>query len=89
MLFRSMVGFFNAWQLSGDNKYLKISMDVWEFVKEKILDLDNGEWFWGVNEWDEVMSAEDKVGIWKCPYHNSRACMEIIKRIGLDEKKEI
>ena len=27
------------------------------------------------------MEKEDKVGIWKCPYHNGRACLEIIKRI--------
>ena len=53
---------------------------VGEFIKDHILDTKNGEWFWGVRENYEVMN-EDKVGIWKCPYHNSRACIELIKRI--------
>jgi len=28
---------------------------------------------------------EDKVGIWKCPYHNGGACLELIKRIKFFE----
>jgi mannobiose 2-epimerase len=78
----AMVGFFNTWQITGDAKYLDLSVRNWGFVKNKILDKKNGEWFWGVNENGQVMSAEDKAGVWKCPYHNSRSCMEIIKRIG-------
>jgi mannobiose 2-epimerase len=78
----AMVGFYNAWQISGDDKYLEISIGNWQFVKNKILDKANGEWFWGVNQQGQVMRSEDKAGIWKCPYHNSRACLEIIKRIG-------
>lgn len=79
----AMVGFFNAWQLSTDESFLEISLKNWESVKRKIINYQKGEWFWGVNEQDEVMQGEDKVGVWKCPYHNSRACVELIKRIDL------
>ncbi len=76
----SMIGFFNAWQITGNETYLEKSLNSWKFVQQHILDAKNGEWFWGVNEKCEVMD-EDKVGLWKCPYHNSRACIELIHRI--------
>jgi mannobiose 2-epimerase len=78
----AMVGFYNTWQITGDDKYLHLSKKIWDFVKNKIIDTKNGEWIWGINEKDEPMPGEDKVGLWKCPYHNSRACIEIIKRIS-------
>ena len=75
-----MIGFFNAWQIMRDEKYLQQSLSSWHFVQRYIIDKKNGEWFWGRKKDNEVMN-EDKVGIWKCPYHNSRACIELIKRI--------
>ena len=78
----AIVGFYNAWQISGDDKYLELSISNWKFVKDKIVDKVNGEWFWGIKQDGRVMLSEDKVGIWNCPYHNSRACLEIISRIG-------
>ncbi|MGX5688767.1 AGE family epimerase/isomerase [Arcticibacter tournemirensis] len=78
----AMVGFFNAWQINGDNAFLSNSRNNWEFVKNNILDHKKGEWFWGVDENGSVMQGEDKVGLWKCPYHNSRACIEIVSRIN-------
>ena len=78
----AMVGFFNTWQITGIEKYLDISIASWEFVKNNMLDKTNGEWFWGIDEHGKVMSKDDKAGLWKCPYHNSRACIEIIRRIG-------
>lgn len=77
----ALVGFFNAWQISGDDKYLQIVLDNWNFIKQHILDTKNGEWFWGVDENHAIMPGEDKAGLWKCPYHNSRACLEIIRRV--------
>lgn len=82
----AIVGFFNAWQNTGDKMYLDRSIASWQFVQQHILDKENGEWFWGVKENYEPM-LEDKAGIWKCPYHNSRAAIEIIKRITQFENK--
>jgi mannobiose 2-epimerase len=76
----AMVGFFNAWQNTGNEAFLKASLDSWRFTKERIIDKQNGEWFWGVRE-DYSIMDEDKVGLWKCPYHNGRACIEIMRRI--------
>ncbi|MEO6316644.1 MAG: AGE family epimerase/isomerase [Chitinophagaceae bacterium] len=77
----AMVGFFNAWEITADANYLHASLNSWQFIKKWIRDDVHGEWFWGVNEDHTVMKENDKLGFWKCPYHNSRACMEIIKRI--------
>jgi mannobiose 2-epimerase len=78
----AMIGFFNAWQNTGDENFLNRSLKSWEFVKKFMRDKKCGEWYWGVNEDYSVMRQEDKVGIWKCPYHNTRACIEIINRIN-------
>jgi mannobiose 2-epimerase len=77
----AMIGFFNAFQLSHQKKYLEQSLKSWDFVKKYIRDVEFGEWFWGVHEDNSVMANQDKIGFWKCPYHNTRACMEIINRI--------
>jgi cellobiose epimerase len=78
----AMVGFLNAWQISGNEKYLEHSWKSWQFVKEHMLDKKGGEWYWGVESEYVPMTQEDKVGIWKCPYHNSRACIEVMRRIA-------
>ena len=77
----AMIGFVNAWQISKEEKYLQYALNSWQFIKQYILDKEKGEWFWGIQEDQSNMKEEDKVGIWKCPYHNARACMEIMKRL--------
>lgn len=78
----AMVGFFNAYQVSGNEKYLQYSLQIFEFVKTHIKDKQKGEWFWGIEE-NGALIKKDKAGFWKCPYHNGRACIELIKRISL------
>lgn len=74
------IGMINAWQLTNDEEYLKITEKNYEFVQKYILDKQNGEWIWGINQ-DYSKIEKDKAGFWKCPYHNSRACLELIKRL--------
>lgn len=76
-----MIGFYNSYQLTGKEMYLDTVLKNWEFTKKHILDSKNGEWFWGVYA-DYSLMLKDKAGFWKCPYHNGRACMELITRIG-------
>lgn len=77
-----LVGFLNAYQISKNEKYLSIVQGIWDFTKKYLKDNEKGEWIWGVYEDYSPMKNEDKVGFWKCPYHNARACMEILKRIN-------
>jgi cellobiose epimerase len=81
----AMIGFMNAYQLTGEEKYLHHSFNAWNFIKQYIKDCTNGEWFWGVNADYSIMQKE-KAGFWKCPYHNARACIELMKRISNEIK---
>lgn len=76
----ALIGFYNAYQLTGKEEYLDIVFKNWSFIKKHILDKENGEWVWGVFA-DYSLMKKDKAGFWKCPYHNGRACLELIARI--------
>lgn len=78
----ALIGFFNAWQLTGQEQYFRYTLNSWKFIKSHIRDNKNGEWFWGVLQDYSVMPKE-KAGFWKCPYHNGRACLELIRRITM------
>jgi len=73
----TVVGSYHAWTLSGNKKYLAVAEKCWEYVKHHIIDKTNGEWFWGAHADGTPNRKDDKAGFWKCPYHNSRMCMEI------------
>lgn len=77
----AMVGFMNAYQHTGDIKYATSIFKLWDFINDKIIDHKQGEWFWRVDVNGNAFSEDEKVGFWKCPYHNARACVELIERI--------
>lgn len=77
----AVVGFLNAWQLSGQPHFLRAAKRSWEFIDKFIIDHARGEWFWKVSREGVPDAKQDKLGPWKCPYHNSRACFEVMERL--------
>ncbi len=76
----TIVGFINAYELTKNEKFLQKALNCWNFIKQNLIDTENGEWFWSIKANGSVNRDDDKAGFWKCPYHNSRACIEVIKR---------
>ncbi|RZL04885.1 MAG: hypothetical protein EOO62_20295 [Hymenobacter sp.] len=77
----AVVGFYNAYQVSGDAQFRACSEAAWRFIQQHLLDRERGEWYWGVRPDYSLMPGEDKAGLWKCPYHNGRTCLEILRRL--------
>ena len=75
------VGFLNAYQQSGNGRFLQASLNSWEFISSHLIDREHGEWFQMINRDGTVRARMPKVSLWKCPYHDGRACMQLIDRL--------
>lgn len=77
----AVVGFLNGWQRMPEHtEYLEAAEDIWNYIKEKVVDHREGsEWFWAVDK-DDAPLEKPIVEPWKCPYHNGRMCIEVIRR---------
>jgi cellobiose epimerase len=78
----AVVGFLNAFELSGDPACLDAAERTWAFVERFVVDREHGEWRWRVGRDGTVVPGLPKVEPWKCPYHNTRAALEVIARAG-------
>lgn len=54
----------------------------WDWIRRNLVDYDGGEWWWSRRADGTVNRDEDKAGFWKCPYHNSRMCLEVMETLG-------
>lgn len=82
------VGFLNAYQITGDEKFLHASLNTWSFIQANLVDKKNGEWFGRISRDRSQISPEPKVHFWKAPYHNSRGCMEMLERFKELQKED-
>ncbi|MEA3463428.1 MAG: AGE family epimerase/isomerase [Bacteroidota bacterium] len=90
----NLVGFMNAFQLTGDPVYWDTVKLAWDFIDKHVIDHEGGEWFTKVNRLGKayLIEPEDdpspfyrndwKIDPWKCPYHNGRAMIELSNRIS-------
>jgi mannobiose 2-epimerase len=82
----AVVGFYNAYQISGDQRFLDASRRAWDYIEAKVVDKVHGEWHAKLSPEGIVLTAAEDpdvqlVGPWKCPYHNARLCYEMIGRL--------
>lgn len=77
----AVVGFYNAYQLTNDERFLTASQRAWEFITSHLVDKQYGEWYWSIERNGKPSDNLQKISAWKCPYHNSRACFEMLHRL--------
>lgn len=82
----ALVGFLNAFTLTGEQKYRDSCDAVWHYIRNHHIDSDAGEWHALSAAPDTEIKAHYKAGFWKAPYHNGRAMMEVCRLF--DELKE-
>jgi cellobiose epimerase len=77
----ALVGFFNAWELSGDRAFLGAALAQWKWIRDFQRDGVRGDWFASVGVDGKPDLAEPKGGNWKASYHNARCCIELMRRV--------
>lgn len=76
----AVVGFINLYQHFDDRQALEKALQCWQYIKNNLIDYQNGEWYWSRHRDGSLNCIDDKAGFWKCPYHNGRMCLEILER---------
>ena len=75
-----VIGEINQYQHFHNEMSLHRTMDCYQYLYNNLVDHEHGEWYWSRRSDGNINRDEDKAGFWKCPYHNSRMCLEIIER---------
>jgi mannobiose 2-epimerase len=84
--FEAIVGFVNAYQETQSAEFVEAASAIWEFARHHLADEDIGEWYFRISHDGQPYPEDDKVGLWKCPYHGARACFEVMRRAdGLEQ----
>lgn len=76
----TVVGFYNIYQYFNDESALQKALHCWQYIKDNLIDHELGEWYWSRDPQRNINRKDDHAGFWKCPYHNSRMCLELIER---------
>ncbi len=77
----AIVGLFNLSDMTGNPQFINQAIHCWNYVSQNLVDREQGEWFWSIYPNGKPNHTGDKAGFWKCPYHNGRACLEIMERL--------
>ncbi|MDE6693387.1 MAG: AGE family epimerase/isomerase, partial [Muribaculaceae bacterium] len=76
----NVIGQMYLYLFHGREDMLGKAYESWSYIKDYIVDGEGGEWFWSRSN-GKVDRTQDKAGFWKCPYHNSRMCLEVYEHL--------
>lgn len=76
-----MVGFYNAFQLTGRADFAQIADRLWQLIETRFVDRVHGDWFKVLDRNGVPVLPHYKAGPWECPYHHARACFEMLTRL--------
>ena len=76
----SVIGHVNLYQHFQDEEAFVNAKKCWDYIQTNLVDKEHGEWYWAILNDGTTNHIDDKAGFWKCPYHNSRMCLELIER---------
>ena len=77
----AVVGLLKMYKRTGELRWLERCQQTWQYVKDNLIDANGGDWYWSRLPDGSINYKEDKAGFWKCPYHNGRMCIELIKEL--------
>lgn len=77
-----VVGLVYLYKHHGVDLALDKAWNSWRWIEHNLVDRDHGEWHWSRLPDGSVNRRDDKAGFWKCPYHNSRMCLEVMQTLG-------
>ena len=77
----AVVGFLDQWAMTCDETWYLRAEQAFRYITTRLVDRENGEFYWAVLPDGSIDTENDKAGFWKCPYHNSRMCLEILQRL--------
>ena len=77
----TVVGNLWLWKYHGDAQGLDRAMACWNYIKSNLIRRD-GEWHWAILPDGTPDLSQPRAGFWKCPYHNTRMCLEVMRVIA-------
>ena len=77
----TVVGNLWLWKYHSDAEGASRALSAWNYIREHLLDTAGGEWWWAVLPDGSIDLSQPKAGFWKCPYHNTRMCLQVLQLI--------
>ena len=75
----TMLGFEFAWRMTGDRAWLEKMKEQWNYIRTETVDPREGSEWWNELHEDGTSVGKAIVDEWKCPYHNGRMCLRLIR----------